>query len=107
MVKGKFYLPLQFSEYYQHDFEQNFFQPFILLTKDLIDKKQSHFAWVFYFIFLRKTSQTKLERLSMANFDFSEKTRKIVSNKTNICSNFRLKLCQKPWTYKNCQTNQI
>ena len=39
--------------------------------------------WVEFNFFLKKTSWTKLERLSIPNFDFSEKIEKVVI-KTNV-----------------------
>ena len=61
MVKGKLYLPLQFSEYYQHDCARNFFPPFISLIKALVDKKTVTFCLSFTLSFSEKRPRPKLK----------------------------------------------
>ena len=63
----------------------------------------------FYFIFLKKRP-----RLNLTDFQFQIWTSVKKSSKTNFsaslqisCSNFRLKLCQRSYSYENCQTNQF
>ena len=42
------------------------------------------------FIFLRKTSQIKLEKLSILNLGFSEKIRKVVSKQDKFLHHFAI-----------------
>ena len=46
-----------------------------LLTASVV--KNSHILAGIYFIFLEKTSYTKLEKFSIPNLDFSQKIRKV------------------------------
>ena len=93
---------------------KNSFLFFMSLLTALISKN-SHTLTAVYFTVLRKTSQTKLEKLSISNLDLNLKIGKLViSSMKNSsiflqisCSNFGLKLCQRRYSYKNCQTNKV
>ena len=72
------------------------------LWTTLIDKNSHAFVGI-YFIFLKKRPKPNLKEFCY----------QILTSKTHLstflqinCSNFRLKLCQRPQMYKICQTNQ-
>ena len=86
---------------------------FLFLLTALIVGSSHIFAGI-YNIFLKKRPAPNLKSFRYQIQTSVKRSGKQLSSKKNFtaflhisCSNFRLKLCQKPQSYKNCQTNQI
>ena len=101
------------SKYYEHRCLQNFLSLFISLLTALIVKKSNILAGI-YFIFPQKHRRLNLEGFQSQIWTSIKRSGKYLSSNTNLstflhisCSNFKLKLCQRPLGYKNCQTNQF
>ena len=101
------------SKYYEHGCLQNFLLLFIPLLTALIVKNSNILADI-YFIFRQKHRRLNLEGFHSQIWTSVKRSGKYLSSNTNLstflhisCSNFKLKLCQRPLGYKNCQTNQF
>ena len=94
--------------------KSDFLQFFYIFINSFNCWRQSYFGWNFLYL-SKKTSLTKLERLSIPNLDLIKNFWKIVTKLDKFqhfflqisCSNLWLKLCQRPESYENCQTDQI
>ena len=69
--------PQKVSKYYEHDFLRKFLLLFMSLLTALI-VKSSHILAAISFKFLKKTSYTKIERLSIPDMDLSAKIGEVV-----------------------------
>ena len=101
------------SKYYELDRLQNFLLLFMSLLTALI-VKNSHILAGIYVIFLKRRPRPNLKGFQYQLWTLEKRSKKWLSNKTTVsaflqisCSNLRLKLCQRPQNYKNCQSNQI
>ena len=100
------------SECYEYSCLQNFFSFFMSLFRALIAKNSYILSWI-YFIFLKnvvdqtwKAFNTKFGP-QCKDRESSYQVRQTLALFLHIsCSNFKLKLCQRPESYKNCETNQ-
>ena len=97
------------SKYYEHDCLQNFILLFMSLLTALIVKNSHILAWSW--LFQKKCHRSNLKGFQYQIWKSVKRSGKWLSRKTNFsaflwisCSNFRLKLCQRPQIYENCKT---
>ena len=76
--------------------------------------EQNHILGGIYFTFREKHPRPNLKGFQYQIWTSVKISGKWLSSKTNFsaflqisCSNISLKLCQTPYSYENCQTNQI
>ena len=83
-----------------------------LLTTVIV--KSRHILTGIFSIFLEKRQNPKLKLFQYKVWALVEKLEKQLSSKTNFssllplkCSNFRLKLSKRSWSYQNFQNNSV
>ena len=91
----------------------NFLSLFMSLLTALIFKKFNVLA-EFYFIFPKEHPRLNLKSFQCQIWTSVKRSWEYLSSKTNLstflhfsCSEFRLKLCQRPSSYKDCQTDEF
>ena len=83
-----------------------------LLTAPIV--KNSHIYAEIYFIFLKKGPKTNLQVFQYEILTSVERSEKQLGSKATFstflqlgCLNFKLKLCERPWSYKSCEQDQV
>ena len=97
-------------KHYEHSCMKNFLSLFKYLLTALLVKSKSYYGWDLLFIFLKNRRRPNLKGFQYQIWTSVKRWGKWLSSETNMstflhinCSYFRLKLCQRPWSYNTCQ----